>query len=333
MDCTNAQELLSPYLDGELNTKEEAAFKEHLNSCLICQEDLAALKETVEMLRSLSSEEIQAPPMFKAGVLARVGDWEEQRIAPKKRKWYLPALGAAAVIAALFFGSGILDQTADNQLTMAQNDMVQSKDLTEEALPETSMLLPEDERTGVEENMASDSGAESSTADQAPEIASIEEGEMGMRGFASMPKEASEVEAQNREDAAVKQFSIAGQPVDELKVLHTEIKLVEAKELPSEFGSDLGAAIVSAADNEIQYEVPINNLELLLKKLGDYGKLQEQKQFTEDLSEQLREERLKLLELEKRGENLQGEDLIRQREMVAELESRKGKAFVIVKLQ
>ncbi|HAV43193.1 TPA: hypothetical protein DCX15_04185 [bacterium] len=100
MECKEIRELLSPYLDGILEWQEREKIEDHLKLCPKCQEELNALKKTVDLLSSL--EEVEPPPHLLERVKEKI-----QTESPLKRflevltipRWKIPveAMGLAAV--------------------------------------------------------------------------------------------------------------------------------------------------------------------------------------------------------------------------------------------
>ena len=80
MKCEETAELMSEHLDGRLDQDQERLLQEHLAGCPQCREDFAALKETVELVRSIPAVE---PP---SDLLADV----RRRLETRKRRtlWY-----------------------------------------------------------------------------------------------------------------------------------------------------------------------------------------------------------------------------------------------------
>ncbi len=60
MKCPEIQDLLSPYLDGELSAHEAKQVNRHLETCPVCVRELAGLRSTVELCRSLEVVEVPA---------------------------------------------------------------------------------------------------------------------------------------------------------------------------------------------------------------------------------------------------------------------------------
>lgn len=57
MDCREARELMSDYLEQYLVQQDEAGFDEHLRDCGACRQELAELKETLSVVRGLPRQE------------------------------------------------------------------------------------------------------------------------------------------------------------------------------------------------------------------------------------------------------------------------------------
>ncbi|MGI9862824.1 zf-HC2 domain-containing protein [Moorella naiadis] len=79
MECREAREFFSPYLDEELAREERAALEGHLEGCPACREELARWRELARALRGLKVA--AAPPGFTAAVLARVAGLERAAAA------------------------------------------------------------------------------------------------------------------------------------------------------------------------------------------------------------------------------------------------------------
>lgn len=103
MECREAMELLSPYLDGELSAAETEALETHLKMCVTCREEMETLRLISGALQA-GADTVQAPPGFAGGVVAALGR--------RRLPWYtrLPgvwkqAVAAAAALALIAAGS------------------------------------------------------------------------------------------------------------------------------------------------------------------------------------------------------------------------------------
>ena len=100
MTCKRWEPLYSSFLDGEVSAEEETAFREHLDRCASCRNELESLKEVSGMLRV----SVEPDPGFVARFRERrieefepagtgfVWRWLAVRLAP---------LAAAAVLVAV----------------------------------------------------------------------------------------------------------------------------------------------------------------------------------------------------------------------------------------
>ena len=58
MECEKYRELISLYIDGELNESEEKELLEHIKNCPLCEKELKELTAISEMLKSAEEEEL-----------------------------------------------------------------------------------------------------------------------------------------------------------------------------------------------------------------------------------------------------------------------------------
>lgn len=95
------QELLGPYLLGELSVEEERELERHLEGCSGCRGELARVRQTHNLLRELAAGE--PPPELKTRVLARARDETSARSGGRWKLW-IPAAAALLVVAVLGIG-------------------------------------------------------------------------------------------------------------------------------------------------------------------------------------------------------------------------------------
>ncbi len=127
MECARARELLSPYLDGELESAEQVLLSSHLRSCSACRRELAELEAALGILRGLP--ELAPAHGFSARLRERLAEESNRQHSGTGPDWELrgrptpgdcgaggvriwPRLAAAAVfvlavgIASLWAGLG-----------------------------------------------------------------------------------------------------------------------------------------------------------------------------------------------------------------------------------
>ncbi|MDK2855893.1 MAG: hypothetical protein PWQ86_1106 [Bacillota bacterium] len=123
MDCRAVEEKLSAYLDGQLEAKELKSVAIHLETCPSCRAELASLKETIDLVRSL--EHVSPPPGLKDKIMGRVDELASVRNLKESResRGFLPwlwcrlgrrpvlsvAAAAAVLVLALALGRGLLE--------------------------------------------------------------------------------------------------------------------------------------------------------------------------------------------------------------------------------
>jgi len=76
MRCSKTK-LISPYIDGELNTRERDLFVSHINECRECAGELKRLQKMHELFAD--AETFKAPLGFSTRVLANIREKETKR--------------------------------------------------------------------------------------------------------------------------------------------------------------------------------------------------------------------------------------------------------------
>jgi Putative zinc-finger len=82
MNCEEIKDLLSEYLDGELDQRERKLVEEHLENCPGCAEELDGLKDCLKNLGSLKN--VEPPPDFLSQVHTRLEYQSAFKTAIKK---------------------------------------------------------------------------------------------------------------------------------------------------------------------------------------------------------------------------------------------------------
>jgi anti-sigma-K factor RskA len=96
------EQLLGPYLLGELSVEEERELEGHLEECSRCRGELARARQTHDLLRELAAG--GPPPELKDRVLARARGEIPARSRGGWRFW----VPAAALLIIAVFGAGFL---------------------------------------------------------------------------------------------------------------------------------------------------------------------------------------------------------------------------------
>jgi len=150
MKCSDNEELLSPFLDQELDRNEERVVREHLKGCARCRQELASLQQTAHLIRSL--EDVALPADFPIQLRNRLHTLSLEggggEIKANFRRWprvfrsHWLSLGVAAVLLialATIYNPFVFSQT--------QSDLSSSQMLTQKAppVPETPQQNEEKE--------------------------------------------------------------------------------------------------------------------------------------------------------------------------------------------
>jgi|SRR5215204_2971324 len=100
------EELLGPYVLGELSVEEERELEHHLAGCPECRDELASARQTHALLQELAAG--GPPPELKTRVMARMRGEIPGRSRDRWRLW-VPA--AAALLLAAILGIWLLQPT------------------------------------------------------------------------------------------------------------------------------------------------------------------------------------------------------------------------------
>lgn len=126
LDCRAAQEMLEPFVDGELAVNDQVALESHLRWCRVCAarvEDMqligASLRVTSCALRA-ADEADDSLTSLQSDVLTRIQTEREQSMRTQMRgmcddmRFFWPAVGASFALAAcLFVAVTVVSLTAD----------------------------------------------------------------------------------------------------------------------------------------------------------------------------------------------------------------------------
>jgi hypothetical protein len=124
----HAGDLLSALLDGQLAEGEASSVRDHVSSCDACARELDDVREARRLVRELPAVE---PP---AGFLESLLDPVVVPIAPRRRIRVLPAIGAAAAVAAVVGAFVLVQDDGAEQLGPDVEVAVEKHDETVAAL-------------------------------------------------------------------------------------------------------------------------------------------------------------------------------------------------------
>lgn len=106
MNCKEARQLISPYLDGMLEGKEKMTVQQHLDHCSLCRENYRDLSQLSGMLRSMGKDIKPAPVGFSDAVMLAVRQDavvnKPTRFGAVSRYWKKVVPAAAAAVFLIF---------------------------------------------------------------------------------------------------------------------------------------------------------------------------------------------------------------------------------------
>ena len=103
------EELLGPYVLGELSAEEERELERHLEECSRCRHELDRVRQTHNLLRELAANE--PPAELKGRVLAQVRD---ETPARSGGAWWFWVSAAAALVVVAVLGGGFFRSISDD---------------------------------------------------------------------------------------------------------------------------------------------------------------------------------------------------------------------------
>ncbi|HPW41924.1 MAG TPA: zf-HC2 domain-containing protein, partial [Bacillota bacterium] len=121
MKCETIKNMMSSYIDKDLNNIEKAEFEKHLAECEECRAEYESLIDIIAACGNL--EEIELPQNFRTELHQRLNEEKRKRnffsgiMGSKRMKMAAGLVAAALVIAIGIGGSSLL---FDNSMKMAQ---------------------------------------------------------------------------------------------------------------------------------------------------------------------------------------------------------------------
>ncbi|MCD6288705.1 MAG: zf-HC2 domain-containing protein [Candidatus Hydrogenedentes bacterium] len=127
MECDRIKDMMSPFLDGELNEQDERSVREHLDMCAECRKDMADLRRVSTLYRNLADPE--PPTDFNDRVYAAIGRIKLGRT--RSRLFPVTVLASAATLVLLASAIFVLNQrpaTEKSQIAKAPQPQRQVAD-------------------------------------------------------------------------------------------------------------------------------------------------------------------------------------------------------------
>lgn len=142
MDCDKAFEMMSLYIDEELNKEEQEKLFEHINDCDYCKEEFDLLKALVGKLKK--EEFLPLPEGFHEELMVKVNDSKIQNISfwksniKNKPNW--KKYGSIAAAGLLVFAVGAAASSMNFGSYSSQNDAATAPMAKSEAYSETAQM-------------------------------------------------------------------------------------------------------------------------------------------------------------------------------------------------
>ncbi|GEA18331.1 zf-HC2 domain-containing protein [Moorella sp. E306M] len=303
MQCREAREFFSPYLDGELATEEMEVLQQHLEGCPACREELARWRKLSLALQGLKAP-VAAPPGFATAANARLA--ERQRVRPWRgiRRW----AAAAAAVAVLAAGSigyaarGIWQHLPAPVASVQHSDgrQVAVDNPVPNAEPPASNLLPD---SGTSQTVKPDGrqpgGGETPGKDTAPVIASSGKESSKPADGAVTPTGNGNSGGQPAQVAAAEPYVARAFLGDRrqatstmLKITVADMAVARARALSLAAGSGADTQVIADQDNGQEkriiytFKVAEGQAAALLDGLSQLGQVISKNTTTLDLTEQ-----------------------------------------------
>ncbi len=182
MKCEQVVELFSAYLDQEATAEEAAVVERHIASCAACARDLADLRRTIELCRSVG--EVEMPEGFHEELMRKLNEKSAPRGLlvrlgfDRLRQPYRAAVAVAAVIVVSFGLTTLANWVPSMGSRKAGTDLASRYGARGESPPETVMAgggeIPSEAQAKMAAPPGMGGGADASDAAQrssAPQIA------------------------------------------------------------------------------------------------------------------------------------------------------------------
>ncbi|WP_157950038.1 anti-sigma factor family protein [Vallitalea okinawensis] len=199
MNCNEIRDLISLYIDDELNTTEQIQFEEHIASCEACKYELEMLKEIVGTLNE--TEITPLPNDFHEDLMEKIHEIERENHEIKeqnnkfvsflsqlfKKKFMVPAVSIACIMLLL---------------VVARNPLIMNDGLMVEKAEKSTNKMAAYDTAALEES------AEESKADNKSDMpmAASE-----TTNAASMKNESKEDIHVDSEEASIEEIQVAGE--------------------------------------------------------------------------------------------------------------------------
>ncbi len=187
MECEKYRDLISLYIDGEINENDEKELLEHLENCPLCRKEFEELKAITDMLGKI--EEAELPENFHTEVMTAIKAQSSPIKKNKPKRIWARYASLAASICALFIvgasvlGSGMLGM-GSSAADAASEEMYFSQATTNSAMPEAEkydMVVENSMVSGTADGTAYKSSLEAGVAKQRADLKIIKTASLDIR--------------------------------------------------------------------------------------------------------------------------------------------------------
>jgi Putative zinc-finger len=137
MNCSKVQEVLSAFMDGEIDSSQAAAIQAHLLRCPECRSERDYLEKVGIQMRNL--QPLTVPPDFEFRIYSGIRSRVSTRHTPKRLNWRMVLIPATTMLVGIIIGwsrfafpTPIADTGTDHSLT-ASTEYISMSPVTADA--------------------------------------------------------------------------------------------------------------------------------------------------------------------------------------------------------
>lgn len=155
MNCKESIQLISPYLDGMLESKERMTLQQHLDHCSLCREHYRDLSQMSSLLRSMGKDIKTAPAGFTDAVMLAVQQEEAAGVRPRlwsgwvRKTWkkVLPTVAAAGLLVFASVNGFVADNPPMTPVAVQEEPQAQYSDPPPSNATAPNQTAPPDNRS------------------------------------------------------------------------------------------------------------------------------------------------------------------------------------------
>lgn len=149
MNCDRTRRLLSPYLDGELESETRSTVREHLATCPDCSLYHEELKKLDEDVKSLVQSDPEVPETFTGHLLNRarrnLNSEDERTTSVVSRRTTTVTVGVLTLVLGLlagtYLGFGFVNAVQNQPVQLSETQSVESGIIADSAPTESASVV------------------------------------------------------------------------------------------------------------------------------------------------------------------------------------------------